>query len=79
MSDILEMTKAVLSKQDFVAMQWRETMQGNIPMVTCECGLNMPLRFAFRCLYCGQWYCTTCAEIHFGKTREQYNKEKAAR
>ena len=62
-------------KAAFVAAQWKQA-KGPQPDVTCGCGLKLPLRFAYRCLYCGQWYCQTCAEQHFGKTREQYNSEK---
>ena len=47
--------------------------------MTCECGLTLPLRFAFRCLYCGQFYCARCAGEHFGATRAQYYERKARR
>jgi hypothetical protein len=30
---------------------------------------------AYKCLYCGFWFCLPCAEIHFGKTKEQYAAE----
>lgn len=63
---------------EFVAKQWQES-KGPNPQVTCECGLTMPLRFAYRCLYCGAFFCQRCAETHFGKTREQYNLERAAK
>ena len=67
------------SKQDFVAKQFREAMyqEGKtVQEVTCGCGLTMPLRFAYKCLYCGEFYCQSCAEQHFGKTREQYSSDK---
>lgn len=44
--------------------------------ITCGCGFTLPLRFTYKCLYCDEWYCKECAEIHFGKTREEYAKEK---
>ena len=64
-------------KQIFVAAQWRELLS-EIPQVTCGCGLKMPLRFSYRCLYCGEYYCQSCAESHFGMTRSEYQKNKAA-
>ena len=67
------------AKITFVAKQFKEAMyqEGqSVQQVTCGCGLTMPLRFAFRCLYCGEFYCQPCAEDHFGKTRAQYNLEK---
>lgn len=70
-------TKA--DKALFVAKQFREALyqEGKIVQeVTCRCGLTMPLRFAYRCLYCGEFYCMKCAEIHFGKSRQQYKIEK---
>jgi len=66
-------------KLKFVTKQFREAMyhEGqDVQKVTCGCGLCMPLRFAYRCLYCGEFYCMNCAEIHFGKTRKEYNEEK---
>lgn len=58
-------------------------------MVTCQgtqpsrlsgerhrsCGKRVAIEFAYKCLYCSFWFCASCAEIHFGKTREQHNKE----
>lgn len=42
-----------------------------------KCGKRVSMMFAYKCLYCNFWFCATCAEIHFGKTREQHNKEMA--
>jgi len=36
--------------------------------VICPCGLIRALVKAYRCLYCGLWFCVVCAEVHFGKT-----------
>ena len=40
-----------------------------------KCGKKVSMMFAYKCLYCSFWFCTKCAEIHFGKTREQHNAE----
>lgn len=58
------------------AAQWQQA-KGDATRVTCGCGLHAPLRFLFRCLYCGCFFCETCAEVHFGKTRAQYRAEQA--
>lgn len=36
--------------------------------VTIRCGCNKKVRLimAYRCLYCGVFYCKECAEEHFG-------------
>jgi len=39
-----------------------------------ECRHVMPIDRAYKCLYCGFWFCTTCAEKHFGKTREEHRE-----
>lgn len=60
--------------------QWKEA-RGVHPRVTCLCDRVILIRFMFRCLYCGLWFCQPCAEVHFGKTREQWraeNKDAAA-
>lgn len=39
--------------------------------VKCGCHKKVKLIYAYRCLYCGIWYCKQCAETHFGyKTTE---------
>ena len=37
-----------------------------------ECSIWHHYFDLFRCLYCGVWYCKTCAEVHFGTTIEDY-------
>ncbi len=58
-----------------VAAQWQQA-KGDSPSVTCICKLTMPLRFAFRCLYCREFFCGDCAEMHFGQTRAEYEAAK---
>lgn len=40
----------------------------------CGCGKPINAVNSFRCVYCGQFLCVSCAEIHFGLTREDYDK-----
>ena len=58
--------------------QWNQ-IEGRTPLINCECGRLTPMRHLFRCLYCGCWFCQTCAEVHFGKTRAEYAAEAVAR
>ena len=62
-----------VAKQAFVAMQFKSA-KGPYPQIPCGCGRTIPLRFAIRCLYCGEYYCEACAEVHFGETREEYRR-----
>ncbi|MCE5279408.1 MAG: hypothetical protein ABFD92_02165 [Planctomycetaceae bacterium] len=34
--------------------------------VTCPCGRTLHLMMAYKCLYCGLWFCKECATRHFG-------------
>ena len=34
--------------------------------VKCGCHKKVKLIYAYRCLYCGIWYCRDCAQEHFG-------------
>lgn len=43
--------------------------------VPCSCGISAYAYLLFRCVYCGEFYCQSCAEKHFNKTREEYLKE----
>lgn len=44
--------------------------------ISCECGRAYLSDEMFRCLYCGERFCVKCAEFHFGKTREEYDRER---
>lgn len=59
--------------------QWVQSIEPGMPHITCECGATINMRFLFRCLYCGCWFCQRCAEVHFGKTRKQYAAEAVAK
>ena len=34
--------------------------------ITCGCGKKVVFWMMYRCLYCGEFYCKSCAEFHFG-------------
>ena len=44
--------------------------------IICSCGQIRHLTLAFRCLYCGEWFCAHCAEKHFGKTVKEWVESK---
>lgn len=46
--------------------------------IVCNCGLRRHFSTAYRCLYCGEYFCFTCAEAHFGKTVKQWIADKDA-
>jgi hypothetical protein len=35
--------------------------------VTCPCGFKTTMNYAYRCFYCGVYFCRKCAERHFKK------------
>lgn len=43
-----------------------------------DCGQVRAITLAYRCLYCGAWFCMACAEVHFGKTVAEYDATKQA-
>jgi len=62
-------------KLSVVGKQTREMLDPVKAFVRCSCNKKLWPHQSFRCLYCGEWYCQKCAEIHFGKTVEQYRVE----
>lgn len=62
---------------DFMYKQIRQSMREST--VTCGCGNRQPLRYMFRCYYCGVFFCHKCAGEHFGKTREEYYAGKKSK
>ena len=56
----------------------QQTMDGvpvRLGTITCGCGRRRSIMHAVRCLYCDEWFCETCAEDHFGKTRRRHKQE----
>lgn len=62
-------------KITFVALQLIQAGDPIRPYVRCRCSQMCSMKTAYKCLYCGEYYCRKCAEDHFGKTVEQYRKE----
>ena len=67
------------AQQNIIADQRRELVRQSeagkrfmLVTVTCPCGRERGTTHAVRCLYCNIWYCETCAEDHFGQTRDEY-------
>jgi hypothetical protein len=39
-------------------------------IVTCYCGRTINVNYAFRCFYCGLYFCRICAARHFKNNME---------
>lgn len=63
----------LLRKREHLRAQLQCVKVGS-PLV-CSCRQVIRLERAYKCLYCGLWFCVTCAEIHFGQTRSAYRLE----
>ncbi|WP_043586708.1 hypothetical protein [Geminisphaera colitermitum] len=64
------------AKKQTLETQWAEAVSAHT--VHCPCGRPRALELAYRCLYCGVWFCASCAEAHFGKTMLEWKNEKRA-
>lgn len=64
------------SEKNIIIQKQFKQAKGDNPKITCACGFTVPVRFSYRCYYCDQFFCYECAKLHFGKSREQYKKEK---
>ena len=58
-------------KKKFIAMQHQQAKHTHL--VRCACGVSLGVYAVFQCLYCNEFFCTTCAEVHFGETIESRN------
>ncbi|VUD48583.1 hypothetical protein TDB9533_01262 [Thalassocella blandensis] len=56
----------------FIKIQERDKVPSEHLKIRCPCLKLVRWIDAFRCLYCGIFYCRTCAEKHFGQTVEEY-------
>lgn len=58
-------------KKYILQSQWQSATTHR--MLCCgQCGRVRALELAFRCLYCGIWFCFSCAESHFGLKVRDY-------
>lgn len=75
MSDVREVALPPReSSQQTMATQLKKIIAGR--KFHCgHCANRIPVTFAYRCLYCGVWFCQSCAELHFGETRSGYHAE----
>lgn len=65
---------ADINKQVRLIKQYNDAR--NLRTIACSCGQLRALEMAYRCLYCGEWFCFPCAEIHFGETVLEWKGKK---
>jgi hypothetical protein len=56
--------------------QWQAASHGG--PIPCRCGDRGWVRDFFRCLFCGEFFCHHCAEVHFGMAVEEWYRRKRA-
>lgn len=61
-------------KKVILKKQWTDAVE--LRAILCGCGQSRALEVAYRCLYCGQWFCVPCAEAHFGMTVRAWRENK---
>lgn len=57
--------------------QWTEVNANQT--IHCWCGQKRSVLMAYRCLYCGAWFCVPCAEHHFGQSLQDWISKKRVR
>lgn len=65
MNEYIQAAQSPLVKE-ILRLQWKSAVEER--QIECPCGQVRALELAFRCLYCGAWFCSPCAENHFGET-----------
>jgi hypothetical protein len=65
---------ACKDKREVLEAQDKQAREDN--SITCACGWKRWLAYAYKCLYCGEFFCAPCAETHFGQSIEQWTIEK---
>lgn len=46
-----------------------------IRITCCACSQRAVVWMMYRCLYCGLFYCKSCAEIHFGQRKPTFDED----
>lgn len=60
---------------ELLTSQWRDAVETH--RIVCPCGRDRAIEHSYKCLYCGVWFCESCAEEHFGETRSDYRLRKS--
>jgi len=63
-----------IKKSEWIASQLRQARDEQ--HITTRSGQRIPVRFAYKCLFCGEFFSQAGAEKHFGQTRIAHNKGK---
>lgn len=50
-----------------------------IDLICADCEEKFELDKMYKCLYCDIWYCTKCAETHFGQTQQEWKDNKKSK
>lgn len=61
----------LIAKRVTVRKQYEEIFASNT--VTCSCGKGLDLKSAFKCRWCGEYYCAKCGEEHFAPEDEGFD------
>lgn len=77
MEEYIQRSESV-EKRKRLKLQWAEAAQSghDNAVITSGCGQVRSIEIAFRCLYCGEWFCVPCAEKHFGQTIQEWIEAK---
>jgi hypothetical protein len=61
-----------MHRSEILETVWRQSKElvHSTVKVTCTCGKNISLRYAYKCLYCGIFFCKSCAKNHFGDNKD---------
>lgn len=73
--EISDPIKIMESQVRFIKDQEDMDLKAKFLQVRCVCLKLVKMKYAYRCLYCGIFYCRECAEQHFGKTVAEYRSE----
>lgn len=75
-----DMTQAeIREKRVFLRCQIGPLILQGTPNVKCRCGQFLPVWMAFRCYYCGEFFCRACAAAHFEKRMSESASRDEAR
>jgi hypothetical protein len=74
----LKTLEAVREQAEYIYSQ--QNGHGKIRVFCASCIIRKPvLQSAYKCLYCGLFFCQPCAEIHFGATTKEWVARKNGR
>jgi hypothetical protein len=74
--ECLETARIVENQMQEIVSQLENAVTVADAVIKCPCNWHYRITNMYHCLYCKVYFCTSCAENHFGQTVDEYLRKR---